>query len=90
MGNLSLLQWIFLTQESNLGLLHCRQILYQLKILCLYKGSPYVCVCVPVCVYVGMCACVGMCVRIHIYYACVCLCVSVCVQGNLITGLLWL
>ena len=27
-GSLSLLQWIFLTQESNWGLLHCRQILY--------------------------------------------------------------
>ena len=29
-GSLSLLQWIFLTQELNLGLLHCRWILYQL------------------------------------------------------------
>ena len=28
-GSLSLLQRIFLTQESNWGLLHCRQILYQ-------------------------------------------------------------
>ena len=35
-GSLSLLQWIFLTQESNQGLLHCRQILYQLS----YEGSP--------------------------------------------------
>ena len=34
-GSLSLLQWIFLTQESNWGLLHCRQILYQLS----YQGS---------------------------------------------------
>ena len=34
-GNLSLLQQIFLTQE--LGLLHCRQILYQLS----YQGSPW-------------------------------------------------
>ena len=32
-----LLQGIFLTQELNLGLQHCRQILYQLS----YKGSPY-------------------------------------------------
>ena len=39
--SLSLLQWIFLTQKSNWGLLHCRQILYQLS----YQGSP-VCVCV--------------------------------------------
>ena len=30
-GSLSLLQGIFLTQESNWGLLHCRQILYQLS-----------------------------------------------------------
>ena len=30
-GSLSLLQQIFLTQESNQGLLHCRWILYQLS-----------------------------------------------------------
>ena len=36
-GSLSLLQGIFLTQESNWDLLHCRQILYQL----IYQGSPY-------------------------------------------------
>ena len=30
-GRLSLLQRIFLTQELNWGLLHCRQILYQLS-----------------------------------------------------------
>ena len=35
-GSLSLLQQIFLTQESNKGLLHCRRILYQLS----YQGSP--------------------------------------------------
>ena len=29
--SLSLLQWMFPTQESNLGLLHCRRILYQLS-----------------------------------------------------------
>ena len=33
--NLSLLQRIFLTQRSNQGLLHCRQILYQLS----YQGN---------------------------------------------------
>ena len=33
-GSLSLLQWIFPTQESNWGLLHYRQILYQLS----YQG----------------------------------------------------
>ena len=31
MGSLSLLQQVFLTQESNQGLLHCRRILYQLS-----------------------------------------------------------
>ena len=35
-GSLSLLQRIFLTQELNQGLLHCRSILYQLS----YEGSP--------------------------------------------------
>ena len=35
-GSLSLPQWIFPTQESNRGLLHCRRILYQLS----YQGSP--------------------------------------------------
>ena len=35
-GNLPLFQRIFLTQESNWGLLHCRWILYQLN----YEGSP--------------------------------------------------
>ena len=35
-GSLSVLQGIFPTQESNQGLLHCRQILYQLS----YQGSP--------------------------------------------------
>ena len=35
-GNLSLLQGIFPTQESNQGLLHCRLILYHLS----YEGSP--------------------------------------------------
>ena len=35
-GSLSILRGIFLTQESNQGLLHCRQILYQLS----YQGSP--------------------------------------------------
>ena len=35
-GSLSLLQVIFPTQGSHLGLPHCREILYQLS----YKGSP--------------------------------------------------
>ena len=39
-GSLSLLQGIFPTQESNLGLLHCRQILYQMS----YQGSLKWCV----------------------------------------------
>ena len=36
-GSLPLLQQIFPTQESNQGLLHCRQILHQLS----YERSPY-------------------------------------------------
>ena len=36
----SLLQEIFLTQGSDLGLLYCRQIFYHLS----YRGSPYMCV----------------------------------------------
>ena len=35
-GSCSLLQWIFLIQEPNQGLLYCRRILYQLS----YQGSP--------------------------------------------------
>ena len=35
-GGLYLLQGIFPTQESNRGLLYCRQILYQLS----YQGTP--------------------------------------------------
>ena len=31
-GSLSLLQWMFLIQESNWGLLHCRWIFYQLSL----------------------------------------------------------
>ena len=38
-GSLSLLQGIFLTQGSNLGLLHCRRILYQLS----HQGRPLLC-----------------------------------------------
>ena len=36
MGSLSFHHWIFLTQESNQGLLQCREILYQLS----YQGIP--------------------------------------------------
>ena len=35
-GSLSLLQWIFPTQELNHGVMHCRQIFYQVS----HKGSP--------------------------------------------------
>ena len=43
-GSLSLLQPVFLTQESNWGLLHCGQILYQLS----YQVSPNI---YAVCIY---------------------------------------
>ena len=39
MGSLSLLQWIFVTQEWNQGLLRYKQILYQLS----YEGSTKAC-----------------------------------------------
>ena len=39
MGSLSLLQRIFPSQESNQGLQHCRQILYQM----IYQESPWYC-----------------------------------------------
>ena len=38
-GNLSLLQGIFLIQELNWGLLHCRLLLYQLS----YEGTSVIC-----------------------------------------------
>ena len=50
--DLFLLQWIFLTQESNCGLLHCRWILYQLSYQCM-------CVCINVCVCVCVCVCIN-------------------------------
>ena len=40
-GSISLLQRIFPTQELNWDLLHCKQILYQLR----YQGSPRTCTC---------------------------------------------
>ena len=43
MGNLFPLQRVFLTQELNQGLLHSRQILYQLS----YQGSQILYVCAP-------------------------------------------
>ena len=51
-GRLSLLQRTFLNQELNQGLLHCRQILYQLS----YEGSicskyTFMPICVNICVY---------------------------------------
>ena len=41
-GSLSLLQQIFPTQESNRGLLHCRQILYQLTCWVFKRSLQYV------------------------------------------------
>ena len=45
-GSLSLLQGICPTQGSNPGLLHCRQILYQLS----HKGSPLTCPHIYMCI----------------------------------------
>jgi len=54
----SLLQGIFLTQGSNPGLPHCRQVLYHLS----HQGSPYICMCVYICIYIP-------CVYIREYYS---------------------
>ena len=48
-GSLSLLQWIFLSQESNQCLLHCRPILYQLS----YQGIPLIKTSLRYCCYVS-------------------------------------
>ena len=49
MGSHFLLQGIFLTQGLNLGLLHCRQILYQLSYQGRFRGHIYLILhCVPV------------------------------------------
>ena len=47
LGRLSLLQWIFPTQELNQGLLHCRQILYQprWKAILIYSLLQYCLIC---------------------------------------------
>ena len=53
-GSLSLLQGIFPTQGSNQSLLHCRQILYQLR----YQGSPLIVYFTPyncfICIFVPL------------------------------------
>ena len=46
-GSHSLFQAIFLTQELNLGLLHCRQVLCPLR----HQGNPEVLKCVPKILY---------------------------------------
>ena len=53
LGCHSFFQGIFLTQGSNSGLLHCRQILYHsvTREAHIYSIYIYMCVCVCVCVY---------------------------------------
>ena len=68
--SLSLLQPIFMTQELNWSLLHCRQILQQLS----YQGKPSVCVytCIRLCMSICMCVYVCKCVCVLcIVYKCV-------------------
>ena len=53
----ALLQWVFLTQEFNPSLLHCRQILYLLSHMwkaspSTYKGKRYMCVCIYIHTYI--------------------------------------
>ena len=73
----SLLQRIFPTQELNLGLPCCRQILYHLS----HQGNQlnYVCIYVWKCGYI-VCACicsVCVCIYTYIYTWCVHMCISV-------------
>ena len=71
-------QGIFLTQGSNPGLLHCRQILYRLS----HQGSPCVCVRVRVCVYTQACVLSHFgCVRLFVISC------TVASQAPLSTGL---
>ena len=49
-SGLPFLQGIFLTQGSNLGLLHCRQILYHLN----HQGSPLVSICIKYMRVIGL------------------------------------
>ena len=56
-GSLSLLEQIFPTQESNQGLLLCRQTLYQLS----YQGSP------PSLIMYYKCSCVVVFAREYLY-----------------------
>ena len=66
-----LLQEIFLTQGSNLGLLHCRRILYHLS----HQGSLQIALGCSflwlsntpscVCVYISICMCVCVCVCVY-------------------------
>ena len=62
-GSLSFLQGIAPTQESNWGLPHCRQILYQLSC----QGQ--LCMCVYIHIY--MCICVCVCVCECVWYICI-------------------
>ena len=55
-GNLSLFQGIFLTQELNWGLLHCRQDSLPAEL----PGSP-----LKVCIHVYVFMCVHVCMCIH-------------------------
>ena len=70
-GGLSLRQGVFLTQELNLGLLHCRWILYQLS----YQGSlliiyihVYIYIYVYMHIYTYMYVCMYVCIYIYIIY----------------------
>ena len=71
----SLLQWIFLTQGFNLGLLHCRWILCHLS----HQGSPvcvyvylytYMYVYVYIYMFIYVCMCVYIYTNIYLYIKC--------------------
>ena len=84
-GSLSLFQRIFPSKESNQGLLHCRQILYQLS----YEGSPCFLIIIlnlpEICVYflhqISWCQLFFIAIQSWSHYVNVLLCILILQQG---------
>ena len=72
----ALFQGIFLTQGSNLDLLHCRWILDHLS----YQGSLTECNCILLLKYI--CYLLGYPGMYILMCVCVCVCVSVCIYTH--------
>ena len=82
-GSHFLLQGIFLTQGSNLGLLHCKQMLYR-------EPPGKSCVCVYIHEILCVCVCVCVCVCIHTRFpVCMCACMLSCFSCVWLFVTLW-